>query len=112
MLKGTIDKKASSQGFKDKLINERLERKKQRVEKKKLQLHENKLAKEKKDEKPPTDGASASEQAPAAPMQEQQKIHFKKNMLKKTRSKQKGKKKDNRPIDVKREKLALKGITI
>lgn len=57
-MKGAIDKKSSSHGFKDQLINERLERKKQRVEKKKLQLLENKLAKEKKDE---SEAAAAAE---------------------------------------------------
>ena len=39
-----------------------------------------------------------------------EKVHFTKKSLKKTRSKQKNKKKDTRPIEVKRQKLAMKGI--
>ena len=39
-------------------------------------------------------------------------LHFKKSMLKKTRSKQKNRRKDNRPLEEKRQKLAEKGVEI
>ena len=41
-----------------------------------------------------------------------EKVHFRKNQLKKTRSKQKNKKKDNRSLEEKRNKLLQKGIMI
>ena len=41
-----------------------------------------------------------------------EKVYFKKNQLKKTRSKQKNKKKDNRPLEERRHKLLQKGIII
>ena len=39
-------------------------------------------------------------------------LHFKKRMLKKTRSKQKNRRKDNRPLEEKRQKLSQKGVEI
>lgn len=80
------------------------------MEKKKLQLLQEKLAKEKNTDIVPA--IINPEEMTATEKGDEKRIHFKKNMLKKTRSKQKGKKKDNRPIEVKREKLALKGIII
>lgn len=83
MLKSGVDKK-KSQSFKEKLIDERLERKKQKIERKKLQLLQNKLAKEKKADE--VTAVVESDEKTAKDEGVSSKIHFKKNMLKKTRS--------------------------